>query len=334
MIQNVYLEKEIIDHPRTEYILSKLKKPNILEINKFSEIFNLNNQSFRIQKKNPSLILARKRKGFVLPTPNGFGIGTNKNYYFSHMYNCIYDCRYCFLQGMYNSANFVVFVNFENYFSEIKKIVEFYKRDKITFFSGYDCDSLALDGITNFVNVTLNNFKNIPTALIELRTKSVAIENLLSQKPIKNCVIAYSLLPEKASIILDNKTPSIRRRIRALNKLVNHGWKIGLRFDPLIFYENWKKDYKELFSSILGTIDVKSIHSVSCGPLRFPNKMYNKIFKLYPEEKIFSASLELRNKSISYNRKIENEMISFCHKEFKKYLSDSIIFSCTPDLTK
>ena len=25
------------------------------------------------------------------------------------MYNCIYDCRYCFLQGMYNSANFVVF---------------------------------------------------------------------------------------------------------------------------------------------------------------------------------------------------------------------------------
>ena len=74
MIQNVYLEKEIIDHPRTEYILSKLKKPNILEINKFSEIFNLNNQSFRIQKKNPSLILARKRKGFVLPTPNGFGI--------------------------------------------------------------------------------------------------------------------------------------------------------------------------------------------------------------------------------------------------------------------
>ena len=81
---------------------------------------------------------------------------------------------------MYNSANFVVFVNFENYFSEIKKIVEFYKSDKITFFSGYDCDSLALDGITNFVNVTLNNFKNIPTAIIELRTKSVAIENLLS----------------------------------------------------------------------------------------------------------------------------------------------------------
>ena len=86
---------------------------------------------------------------------------------------------------------------------------------------------------------------------------------------------------------------------RALNKLVNHGWKIGLRFDPLIFYENWKKDYKELFSSILGTIDVKSIHSVSCGPLRFPKKMYNKIFRMYPEEKILSASLELRNKSIS-----------------------------------
>ena len=96
---------------------------------------------------------------------------------------------------------------------------------------------------------------------------------------------------KKLQLFSDNKTPSIRRRIRALNKLVNHGWKIGLRFDPLIFYENWKKDYKELFSSIFGTIDVKSIHSVSCGPLRFPKKMYNKIFKLYPEEKFFQHHL-------------------------------------------
>ena len=36
------------------------------------------------------------------------------------MYNCIYDCRYCFLQGMYSSANFVLFVNFE----EGKSLIE------------------------------------------------------------------------------------------------------------------------------------------------------------------------------------------------------------------
>ena len=31
------------------------------------------------------------------------------------MHNCIYDCRYCFLQGMYRSAHYVVFINYEDY---------------------------------------------------------------------------------------------------------------------------------------------------------------------------------------------------------------------------
>ena len=46
----------------------------------------------------------------VLKTPDNFTIGFKKNYYFSHMLNCIYDCKYCFLQGMYNSANYVLFI--------------------------------------------------------------------------------------------------------------------------------------------------------------------------------------------------------------------------------
>ena len=44
-------------------------------------------------------------------TPKDFTIGFKENYYFSHMLNCIYDCKYCFLQGMFNSANFVIFTN-------------------------------------------------------------------------------------------------------------------------------------------------------------------------------------------------------------------------------
>ena len=93
--------------------MKKFKKARVLEIDKYAEIFNKRNQNFRIQKANPDLILAHKNDGFVLPAPEGYGIGSSENFYFSHMYNCIYDCRYCFLQGMFSSANYVIFVNFE-----------------------------------------------------------------------------------------------------------------------------------------------------------------------------------------------------------------------------
>ena len=101
MIETIYVEKIIKEHPRTKLILSKLKKAKTIEIDRYGEIFNKRNQNFRIQKNNPDLILAFKNEGYVLPTPEGFGVGSSKNYYFSHMFNCIYDCRYCFLQGMY-----------------------------------------------------------------------------------------------------------------------------------------------------------------------------------------------------------------------------------------
>ena len=124
MIETIYIEKKIINHPRTKFILSKFKNARHIEINRFGEIFNKRNQNFRIQKNNPDLILAFKNDSHVLPAPEGFGIGSSRNYYFSHMYNCIYDCRYCFLQGMYSSANYVVFVNFEDFETSLKKIIK------------------------------------------------------------------------------------------------------------------------------------------------------------------------------------------------------------------
>ena len=124
MIDTIYFEEEIKDHPRALNIFSKFKKVRKILIHRYGELFNRRNQNFKIQKKNPSLILAKKHDGFVLPTPNGFGLGGTKNFYFSHMYNCIYDCRYCFLQGMYSSANFVLFVNYEDFDIKIKSLIK------------------------------------------------------------------------------------------------------------------------------------------------------------------------------------------------------------------
>ena len=88
------------------------------------------------------------------------------------MINCVFDCRYCFLQGMFNSANFVVFVNYEDFFRQIEKIIKRFPSDKITFFSGYDCDSLAFDGVTNFVESFLPIFEKNKNGILEIRTKS------------------------------------------------------------------------------------------------------------------------------------------------------------------
>ena len=305
------------------------KKARCIEIDRYGEIFNKRNQNFRNQKKNPALILAYKNDGLVLPTPEGFGIGASKNYYFSHMYNCIYDCRYCFLQGMYSSANYVVFVNFEDFDIEIKKIIEANLNKKLTFFSGYDCDSLALESVTGFAKHIIPLFEKYPEVDIEFRTKSTQIKPFSSIEPLENFVIAYSLMPDVMSKSLDNKTPSVQKRIEAMSSLASKGWKIGLRFDPLIHGKNWKILYEELINKVFRSIPKETIHSVSFGSLRFPKEMFKDIIKLYPDEILFSGPLSQKKEIVSYDNNIEEEMIEFCEDLTARYVNESQIFKCS-----
>ena len=328
MIDTIFIEQEILDHERTKAVLSKFPKSNRVIISRYQEVFNKRTQNFRLQKKQPALILANKHKNFVLPAPAGFGIGAEKNFYFSHMYNCLYDCRYCFLQGMYSSANYVLFINYEDFYSDIKRTIRNNIDDRVTFFSGYDCDSLAFEKISGFVKNTLPIFSGLEDVDLELRTKSVQLEPLLSLEPQKNCIVAFSLMPEELAKCLDNKAPSVSRRIAALCRLAERGWPIGLRFDPLIYSYDWKERYKGLIGSLLEILPDESIHSISYGPLRFPKKMYNEIFKLYPDEGLFSFSMKEAGGVVSYGKLIEDEMSDFLLSQLSGAVSSDKFFQC------
>jgi len=150
MIDTIYIENEIRQHPRTQEICQRFPNARIIDCERYGEVFNRKVQNFRLQKQRPALILAKKFKQFALEAPLGYGIGAQHNFYFSHMLNCIYDCRYCFLQGMYRSAHYLLFVNFEDFAHSIEEIRSKYPDKEVHFFSGYDCDSLALDQVTKF----------------------------------------------------------------------------------------------------------------------------------------------------------------------------------------
>ena len=71
----IYIEKEIKDHKRVKKIVNKFNKPTIIYIDRYTEVFNKKNQNFRLQKINPSIILAKKYENFLLKTPSKYTIG-------------------------------------------------------------------------------------------------------------------------------------------------------------------------------------------------------------------------------------------------------------------
>ena len=57
--------------------------------------------------------------------------------------------------------------------------------------------------------------------------------------------------------------------------------------------------------------------------------MFKDIFKLYPNEPLFTSSLSANNKIISYDVEIEEEMTSFCRDLSLKYIKEDLIFKCS-----
>jgi spore photoproduct lyase len=328
MIETIYIEENIVQHPRVIEIMTRFPQARKIICGRYGEVFNPKSQNFRLQKQKPALILAEKYKNFTMPVPSGYGIGASRNFYFSHMLNCLYDCRYCFLQGMYQSANYVLFINYEDFQDEIKQRCAETPTEPVHFFSGYDCDSLALEPVTGFAEQFLSIFETIPNAWLELRTKSTQVRSLLNREAFPRCIVAFSLNPDEIATKVEAKAPSLERRLDALLKLQTHGWQIGLRFDPMIYQLGYQQQYQHLFEQVFSVIKLESLHSVSLGAFRLPEKYFKKVHKLFPDEKLFVSPLENNQGMISYKEALEQEMTNFCTEQLLRYIPKELFFPC------
>jgi spore photoproduct lyase len=316
MYKNIYVEESVRDEPRTKTILKRYNNATIIYCSHYGELFNRRKQNFKTQKKDPTLIIAKKENRRILPIPAEYAIDAKNNFYFSHMLNCLYDCRYCFLQGMFRSASHVVFVNYSDFKKDLITHIE-KSNETICFYSGYDCDSLALDPVTNFSRNFVPLFEPYPHAYLELRTKSTQIRNLLNLSPLTNIICAFSLSPERVIANYEDKTPPLDARLSAIKRLRDQGWTVALRFDPLILIQNFYTVYSDFFEHVYKILGNRQIHSITLGSFRLPKAFHKTIKRLYPDEALLVNGLKRNDNQISYTPALEYKMIHWCKQKLK-----------------
>ncbi len=321
-VKNLYIEEDVLEDEKALGIQQKLRYENKIICKNYREVFNPKNQNFRIQKKEPSVILAKKKKNLILKAPNKFNIGFSENYYFSHMLNCIYDCNYCFLQGMFNSAHYVIFVNYDDFLLNIKDKLSNSSKN-ICFFSGYDCDSLALEDITGFIEYFVEKFVKLNNVTLEIRSKSTNIKSIKKYHPSNKIIPAFSLNPENSITLHEQNTPKLINRINAIKELQNLGWNIGIRFDPFIWYGELSK-MSIYFEEIFKSINKNKIHSVTIGNFRMTNSYLKRMVKVNPTEPYI---LEKQILQILPSKNDDTEIkITTIKEKISEFIDDSKIF--------
>ncbi len=117
----------------------------MIEIDHYKDVFNRSRQDYALQHESQKLILAVQKGNLIYPgAPVCQNFGNEHFYYTSQMMNCIYDCEYCYLKGMYPSGNMVIFVNPEDTFREVTEIL---KDHPMYICVSYDTDLLTFEPI-------------------------------------------------------------------------------------------------------------------------------------------------------------------------------------------
>ena len=322
---HIYVEKKILNNKNTLEILSKFKDVKIIEIENYKEVFSSNNQDFHLQKLGQKLILASNKANMIYEGAVVCESFENDNFYYtSSIINCVYDCEYCYLQGVYSSGNIVIFVDIEKVFEEVE---ELYNKLKTLYLCiSYDTDLLAIENICGFSEKWYYFIEDKKDLKIELRTKSGNIDKFLNLKPLDNFIIAFTLSPENLALKNEKYTASFKNRVKAIKKLQEKGWKVRICIDPLIYSDNFEKNYSQMIEYLFNEIDKEKVIDVSIGVFRISKEYLKKMRNQNQNSEILYYPFECIDGVYTYSNKTKSYMINFIKEQFLKYIDEKKIY--------
>jgi len=182
---------------------------------------------------------------------------------------CTMDCAYCVLQTYFHPPVLQYFVNQERLFEELDDIARSERPPFHRIGTGEFTDSLIWESWTQLSKTLVPYFAQQDRVVLELKTKSTAIENLRNLKHNKKTIVAWSLNAPCITRTEERGTASTRARLRAAAQCEAWGYPLAFHFDPLILYEGCEKDYRRLVKGLFSSVSPQSIAWISLGSFRF-----------------------------------------------------------------
>lgn len=305
-------------------ILKHFPSSELITIKNYKDVFCRSHQNYSLQKQSQSLILARKTGTLVYKgAPVCQSFGNEWFYYASLAMNCIYDCEYCYLQGMYPSASLVVFVNQTDFFCQIDLLLA---EHPVYLSISYDTDLLALEGVLGFLDKWIQ-FADARTDLtIEIRSKCGSSRSVRSLPVSSHTILAWTLSPSLVIEACEHRTASLESRLSAIKTAMKRGFPVRLCFDPLIYTNHYKEDFDSLLKSIADTLPIQEIKDISVGVFRISKEYLKQMRKNRPDSPIAWFPFEQTQGVCHFPPEQNREMISYVKKRLMEYVPESKIF--------
>ena len=301
----IYVESSAGDYPLTRRILEAFPSTPIHTVDSVNEI------------KIPRLITPAKRELFItrhkgdpIKSCQGMGDYVCCNYFtVSFVSNCHFECTYCILQDyLKDNPIMTLYANVEEILEAIEARIK-QSAELVRLGTGELSDSLALDDITQLSKTLVPFAARQKNLVLELKTKSDCVGNLLDLDHGGKTVISWSVNPQAFVDTEELKCASLEERLTAARLVADAGYPIGFHFDPLLVLPGWEDEYRRLVDRIRGEFEPDEIAWISMGSLRFTPGLKKTIQHRFPKSRLLEGELfPAGDGKVRYFREIREEL--------------------------
>lgn len=325
MFSHIYVERGAFGRPETRRILSKFPEARVILIGHYKDVFNRRRQDPVLQHREMSLIIAEKHGQLLYRgAPVCQRFGNEHFYYTSCAMNCLFDCEYCYLKGMYPSGDMVLFVNQEDYFRETERYLA---EHPVYLCISYDTDLLAIEGITGFVGAWLDFAAMHENLTVEVRTKSGRTDFFETAADMRDRMIfAYTISPEEIIRDFEHGTASLRGRLRAARHAMEAGFPVRLCFDPMIYVPEWRALYGRMMETVREETDLARIRDFSIGTFRISAAYLKTLRRTEPDSAAVWYPFALTDGYYHYPDRLEKAMETFLEEAIRQEVPGAEIF--------
>jgi len=278
-LKSVYISESSLNDPVTNQIITRLPR-RIWKI-----VADDHDISDEVRGVNPKrvLYLTRSKGEIVKKCP-----GTAASYLccryqvINQTLNCPLNCVYCILQYYLNQPATIIYTDFAKIFAELRNKLAAQPKRFFRVGTGELGDSLAYYGSMLFAREAIEIFAEIPNGILELKTKTVNIDDLLTLRHNGHTVLAWSLNPQPIIDEFELNTAPLKQRLRAAVRAAEAGYLLAFHLDPMLTVPDWQALYDEMLDKLYSKIKPQQIAWISMGTLRYPPEMKDRILAAYP----------------------------------------------------
>ncbi len=325
----LHVAEDCLDMPYTREIIHRSGLPvTVLAPGELPDIPGAYPDNLDAGKRH--LLLCRNRGRFLKPCPATREYRCCGYQVLNIGMNCPMDCVYCILQAYLNNPWLSFFVNIEDLFTELDHVYDAFPDQFFRIGTGEFTDSLALDSLTGLSRHLVRWMRSRSRGVLELKSKSVVIDNLEGLDHGGRTIVAWSLNSPPVMAREELRTASLEQRLAAAVRCAEWGYRLAFHFDPIICHPGWQEGYRHTIERLFATVPRESIAWISMGALRYLPALKTIATGRFPGSRFFYEEfIDGLDGKARYFRELRVEMYRFIHDALRRHAADSTcIYFC------